>query len=62
MAILSSLVLILFYISFRFEFKFALGAIAALTHDVLITLGIFSILRYEISLTVIAAILTIVGY
>ena len=43
MAILSSLILILLYISFRFEFKFALGAIAALTHDVLITLGIFSI-------------------
>jgi len=62
MAILSSLVLILLYISFRFEFKFALGAIAALTHDVLITLGIFSILRYEISLPVIAAFLTIVGY
>ena len=62
MAILSSLFLILLYISFRFEFKFALGAIAALTHDVLITLGIFSIMRYEISLPVIAAFLTIVGY
>ena len=62
MAILSSLILILLYISFRFEFKFALGAIAALTHDVLITLGIFSIMRYEISLPVIAAFLTIVGY
>ena len=62
MAILSSLFLILLYISFRFEFKFALGAIAALTHDVLVTLGIFSIMRYEISLPVIAAFLTIVGY
>ena len=62
MAILSSLALILLYISIRFQFRFALGAIAALTHDVLITLGIFSILNYEISLPVIAAFLTIVGY
>ena len=50
------------YISVRFEFKFALGAIAALTHDVLITLGMFSLLSYEISLPIIAAFLTIVGY
>ena len=62
MAILSSLALILLYISIRFQFRFALGAIAALTHDVLVTLGIFSILNYEISLPVIAAFLTIVGY
>ena len=61
-AILSALGLILIYISIRFEFKFAIGAIAALTHDVLITLGIFSLLDYEISLAVIAAFLTIVGY
>ena len=53
---------ILIYISVRFEFKYAIGAIAALTHDVLITLGVFSILGYEISLAVIAAFLTIVGY
>ena len=62
MAIISALALILVYISIRFEFKFALGAIAALTHDILITLGIFSILGYEISLPIIAAFLTIVGY
>ena len=62
LAILSALGLILIYISIRFEFKFAVGAIAALTHDVLITLGIFSLLDYEISLAVIAAFLTIVGY
>ena len=61
-AILSALGLILIYISIRFEFKFAVGAIAALTHDVLITLGVFSLLDYEISLAVIAAFLTIVGY
>ena len=62
MAIISALGLILIYISIRFEFKFALGAIAALAHDVIITLGIFSILGLEISLPIIAAFLTIVGY
>jgi len=62
MAIMSALLLILIYISIRFEFKFAVGAIAALSHDVIITLGIFSIMDYEISLPIIAAFLTIVGY
>ena len=62
LAIVSSLALILFYISIRFEFNFALGAIAALAHDVFVTLGIFSIMGYEISLPIIAAFLTIVGY
>jgi len=62
LAILYALGFILIYISVRFEFKYAIGAIAALTHDVLITLGVFSILGYEISLAVIAAFLTIVGY
>jgi preprotein translocase SecF subunit len=62
MAIISALGLILLYISIRFEFRFALGAIAALTHDVFVTLGLFSLLGYEISLPIIAAFLTIVGY
>lgn len=62
MAVLISLVLILVYISIRFEFVYGIGAITALFHDVLITFGIFSILRYEISLSVVAAFLTIVGY
>ncbi|MDP6615381.1 MAG: protein translocase subunit SecF [Candidatus Marinimicrobia bacterium] len=62
MAIFSALALILLYISVRFEWKYAVGAIAALTHDVLVTLGIFSLLDYEVSLAVIAAFLTIVGY
>ena len=62
MAIVYALSLILIYISLRFEFIFAIGAIAAIAHDVIITLGIFSILDYEISLSVIAAFLTIVGY
>ena len=62
MAILYAITLILIYISFRFEFIYAIGAIAAITHDVIITLGVFSILGYEISLSIVAAFLTIVGY
>ena len=50
------------YITFRFEFRFGVGAVIALVHDVLIVLGIFSLLNLEIDLTVIAAFLTIVGY
>jgi len=61
-AVLFSLFGILIYISWRFEFKYAVGAVIALFHDVLITLGIFSLLDYEISLAVVAAFLTIVGY
>ena len=62
MTIIYAITLILIYISLRFEFVFAIGAIAAIAHDVTITLGIFSILGYEISLPVVAAFLTIVGY
>ncbi len=62
LAILYSLIGILLYISFRFEFKFAVGAVAALVHDVLITLGMFSLTGRELSLPVIAAFLTVVGY
>lgn len=61
-AIVISLFGILAYISWRFEFKFAIGAIIALIHDVLITLGIFSLVNKEISIAIIAAFLTIVGY
>ncbi|RMF66313.1 MAG: protein translocase subunit SecF [Calditrichaeota bacterium] len=61
-AILIALFFILLYISWRFEFIFAVGAIVALFHDVLITLGVFSFLRLEITLAIIAAFLTIVGY
>ena len=61
-AILVSLLLILIYISWRFQFRFAVAAIVALFHDVLITVGAFSILGKEISLVVVAALLTIVGY
>ncbi|MBN1885502.1 MAG: protein translocase subunit SecF [Candidatus Krumholzibacteriota bacterium] len=61
-AIIISLFGILIYITWRFEFKFAIGAILALIHDVVITLGIFSLLDKEISMVVVAAFLTIVGY
>ena len=53
---------ILIYITFRFEFRFAVGAVVALIHDVLITVSVFSITNKEFNLTVIAALLTIVGY
>lgn len=61
-AILLAMVAISVYITFRFEFKFAICALIALLHDVLVTLGIFSIMQREISLPIIAAILTIIGY
>ncbi|MBD3367086.1 MAG: protein translocase subunit SecF [Candidatus Eisenbacteria bacterium] len=61
-AIIYALIGILIYISIRFEFRFAVGAVAALVHDVLITLGIFSMTGFEITLPVVAALLTIVGY
>ena len=61
-AILMALVGILFYIWFRFDRFYALGSVAALIHDFLVTLGLFSILNFEIDLTIIAAFLTIVGY
>ncbi|MCH8980609.1 protein translocase subunit SecF [candidate division KSB1 bacterium] len=61
-SILLALVGMLIYITWRFEFKFAVAAIVALFHDVIITLGVFSILQLEITLPIIAAFLTIVGY
>jgi len=61
-AILLAMVLILVYIMFRFEFRFGVGAVAALFHDVIITLGLFSVLDIEITIPIIAALLTIIGY
>jgi preprotein translocase subunit SecF len=61
-AIFWAILFILVYVIWRFEFKYALGAILALLHDVIITIGIFSIMEIEISAPVIAAVLTIVGY
>ena len=62
LAITLSLAAMLFYIWIRFEWQFSLGAIIALIHDVIITVGIFSFLSYEINLSIVAAVLTIVGY
>jgi preprotein translocase SecF subunit len=62
LAISLSLAAMLFYIWIRFEWQFSLGAIIALIHDVIITMGIFSFLSYEINLSIVAAVLTIVGY
>ena len=61
-AISLSLIAMLFYIWIRFEWQFSLGAIIAIFHDVLLTLGIFSIFSLEINLSIVAAVLTIVGY
>ena len=61
-AIVLSLSAMLIYIWIRFEWQFSLGAIIALIHDVIITIGFFSILEFEINLSIVAAVLTIVGY
>ncbi|NIV03542.1 protein translocase subunit SecF [Candidatus Saccharibacteria bacterium] len=61
-SILVALLLILIYIMFRFEFRFGVGAVMALFHDVLITLGVFSLIDIEISIPIVAALLTIIGY
>ena len=61
-AIILSLAAMLFYIWIRFEWQFSLGAILALFHDVIITLGFFSLFNLEINLSIVAAVLTIVGY
>jgi preprotein translocase subunit SecF len=62
LALLYSMFGILIYVAWRFEYKFALGSVTALAHDVLITLGFFSLLQLEFDLTVLAAILAVIGY
>ena len=62
MAIIYSIIGMLLYVTFRFEFRFGVGVVIALIHDVLITLAFFSVFNKEIDLTVVAAFLTIVGY
>ena len=62
LAICLALAAMLFYIWIRFEWQFSIAAISAIIHDVLITLGIFSFLSYEVNLSIVAAVLTIVGY
>ena len=62
LAMLTALICILVYVAFRFEWRFALGSVIALFHDVLLTLGLFSVLQLEFDLTVLAAILAVIGY
>lgn len=62
LALLTALICILIYIAIRFEWRLALGAVGALAHDVIITLGLFSFLQLEFDLTVLAALLAVIGY
>ncbi len=61
-AVVMAILAVMIYIWFRFEWQFAIGAVASLSHDVLLTIGLFAILQIEFNLSIIAAILTIVGY
>jgi preprotein translocase subunit SecF len=62
LGMLVALFMILMYVAFRFQYKFALGAVAALGHDVVIILGLFSIFSWDFDLTVLAALLAVIGY
>ena len=62
LAVVAALAAVLFYIWLRFEWQFALGAVAALVHDIVLTIGLFSVLQIRFDLAIIAALLTIVGY
>jgi preprotein translocase subunit SecF len=62
LGMLAALFVVMLYVAWRFQFKFSVGAVVALAHDVIITLGIFSLARLEFDLTVLAAILAVVGY
>ena len=62
LATLFALIMILAYVSFRFQWKFSVGAVAALVHDVIITLGIFSLIQLAFDLAVLAAVLAVIGY
>jgi preprotein translocase subunit SecF len=62
LAMLTALICILVYVAFRFEWRFALGSVIALFHDVLLTLGLFSVLQLQFDLTVLAAVLAVIGY
>ncbi|MBW0282081.1 protein-export membrane protein SecF [Shewanella xiamenensis] len=62
LAVLVALICIMIYVSFRFEWRLAAGSVAALAHDVIVTLGVFSVFQLEFDLTVLAGVLTVVGY
>ncbi len=62
MALLTALLVILIYVALRFEYRFAIGSVAALAHDVIVVLGIFAVTRMEFNLSVLAALLAVIGY
>ena len=62
LAMLVALICILIYVAMRFEWRFALGSVGALAHDVIITLGLFAVLQLEFDLTILAAVLAVIGY
>ncbi|MDG1312182.1 MAG: protein translocase subunit SecF [Porticoccaceae bacterium] len=62
LGMLTALAIVMLYVAIRFQFKFSVGAVLALAHDVIITLGVFSLARLEFDLTVLAAVLAVVGY
>ena len=62
LGLLLALGIVMFYVAVRFQYKFSIGAVAALIHDVVIVLGIFSVLRWDFDLTVLAALLAVIGY
>ena len=62
LGLLTALICVMIYVTFRFQYKFSIAAVAALIHDVLITLGIFSIFQWDFDLTVLAALLAVIGY
>lgn len=62
MALLAALICILIYVEFRFEWRLALGAVLALAHDVIITMGVFSLFQIEIDLTIVASLMSVIGY
>jgi preprotein translocase subunit SecF len=62
LAMLYALIGILIYVTFRFEWRFAVGSVVALVHDVLITIGVFALFQFEFSLPVLAAVLAVIGY
>ncbi|MGK4332419.1 protein translocase subunit SecF [Lonsdalea quercina] len=62
MALLAALICILIYVGFRFEWRLALGAVIALAHDVIITLGVLSLFQIEIDLTIVASLMSVIGY
>ena len=62
LALVYALIMVMIYVAFRFEWKFSLGSVAALVHDIIITLGVFSLLNFEFTMPVLAALMAVIGY